>query len=190
MDLICGGKTFHASHLPPYSSVSWLLYAQEQGLGHNLCGIQELGSVCFSLDTFSSFICLSVCQEGGEPIPSCMTCTPWEGTQTPINGGEIESDNLGHGEPGRSSRISGPQSKTETFFGHESPHFSNILRESMTQDGFPNQLNVWIPLNRDFLLLVTQLKAAAWHLIASFTACCKVLCVAVEFKIAHGLESL
>lgn len=52
----------------------------------------------------------------------------------------------------------------------------------MTQDGFPNYLNVRIPLNTDFLLLMTPLKIVAWHLIASFTAYHKVLCVAVELQ--------
>lgn len=39
-----------------------------------------------------------------------------------------------HGEIERSRRIS--ESKTETVFGLESPCFSEIQRESVTQDGF------------------------------------------------------
>lgn len=60
-----------------------------------------------------------------------------------------------HGETERSRGISGPESKTGTFFGRESPCFSEIQRESETQDRFSNQLSTGMPLSMEILQSVT-----------------------------------
>jgi len=138
------------SCIPPSSAVPWLHRAG--GTTSGVCRSWEEGAYFRKsfLPVLCAFTC-AFCQEGGEPTPFYVTCTTQRELRQPFMLGCSSRTTWVHWETERSRRISGPESKTETFFGHESSCFSEIQRESMTRGGFSNHISIQIPLNLDIL---------------------------------------
>lgn len=134
--LLCGGKGIPVS---PLASLPVLLFLGSTGWMAQLLGCAGAGKrELISINPFLTFfVCLYLCILSGRGWAHSLSCD-FHNTERelrlPFMLGCSSQATWVHGEIERSRRIS--ESKTETVFGLESPCFSEIQRESVTQDGF------------------------------------------------------
>ena len=145
------GDSSLSTCIPPSSSVPWLYRAG--GTTSGVCRSWEEDTY-FHKSFLICFVRLYLCILSGRGSAHSLLCD-FHNTERelrlPFMLGCSSQATWVLREIERSRRISGPESETETFFGHESPCFSEIQRESVTQDRFSNQLSIQIPLNLDIL---------------------------------------
>lgn len=127
------GDSSLPTRIPHSSSVPWL--HRVGGTTSGVCRSWEEGAY-FHKSFLICFVCLHLCilsRQGWTHFLLCDLHNTERELRLPFMLGCSSQATCVRGEIERHRRISGPESKTEIFFGHGSPCFSEIQRESTTR---------------------------------------------------------